>query len=112
MDGNGCGRQGRSYDRTHTPSQIAAAATAPVDGAVGLCILLMRAADARYGRCPDLFRESRQHAAPLSASSFRSGISFAKTIPAFVWFLPGIPRAGFRLVPHVTVPSTTSSVSD
>jgi cytochrome c553 len=24
--------------------------------------------------------------------------------------LPGIPRAGFRLVPHVTVPSTTSSV--
>jgi hypothetical protein len=33
MHGDRCGRQGRSYDSAHAPSQIAAAATEPVDGA-------------------------------------------------------------------------------
>jgi hypothetical protein len=60
MDGDRCGRQGRSYDSAHAPSQIAAAATEPVDDALGWCILLMRAAGARFGRCRGLFREPQQ----------------------------------------------------
>jgi hypothetical protein len=39
----------RSYDSAHAPSQIAAAATEPLDDPLVWCILLMRAAGARFG---------------------------------------------------------------
>jgi cytochrome c553 len=82
MDGDRCGRQGRSYDSAHASSQIAAAVAEPVDDALAWCILLMRAAGARFGRCPGLFREADQQADPVIGEQFQAGRTLREENPA------------------------------
>jgi cytochrome c553 len=94
MDGARCGRQGRSYDSAHAPSQIAAAATEPVDDALAWCILLMRAGGARFGRCPGLFREPDQRATALCRRAFSGRAYPSRRKPRHSLGFAGDPARG------------------
>src|SRR5215468_8853822 len=74
-------RQGRSCGSARAPFALVEAGTEPADGMLDWCILLMRPAGARCRRCRGLVRKPHQRPCrPLSASVFRPGTPFGKTI--------------------------------
>jgi hypothetical protein len=83
MDGDRYGRQGRSYDSAHAPSQIAAEETEPVDDTLGWCILLPVQDSADVGA---YFASRTNGLPPFVGERFQAGHTLREDNPAIRFF--------------------------